>query len=34
MYDTAKEITLNLVYMVEKYGFVPTGARSYYTNRR
>ncbi|OEL32401.1 putative trehalase [Dichanthelium oligosanthes] len=34
MYDTAKDIVLNLVYMVEKYGFVLNGARSYYTNRR
>ncbi|TVU31968.1 hypothetical protein EJB05_23684 [Eragrostis curvula] len=33
MYDTAKEVTLNLVYLVEKYGFVLNGARSYYTNR-
>ncbi|KAL6906457.1 hypothetical protein ACP4OV_004058 [Aristida adscensionis] len=33
MYDTAKEIVLNLVYLVEKYGFVLNGARSYYTNR-
>jgi hypothetical protein len=34
MYDTAKAIVLNLVYMLEKYGFVPNGARSYYINRR
>ncbi|KAF0930483.1 hypothetical protein E2562_032907 [Oryza meyeriana var. granulata] len=33
MYETAKDVTLNLVYLVEKYGFVPNGARSYYTNR-
>lgn len=33
MYDTAKDIVLNLVYLVEKYGFVLNGARSYYTNR-
>ncbi|KAG8084107.1 hypothetical protein GUJ93_ZPchr0010g8488 [Zizania palustris] len=33
MYDTAKDITLNLVYFAEKYGFVLNGARSYYTNR-
>ncbi|XP_066389780.1 probable trehalase [Miscanthus floridulus] len=33
MYDTAKTIVLNLVYMLEKYGFVPNGARSYYINR-
>jgi alpha,alpha-trehalase len=34
MYDTAKAIVLNLVYLLEKYGFVPNGARSYYINRR
>ena len=34
MYDTAKDIVLNLVYLVEEYGFVLNGARSYYTNRR
>uniref|UniRef100_A0A0D9XLM9 Trehalase n=1 Tax=Leersia perrieri TaxID=77586 RepID=A0A0D9XLM9_9ORYZ len=33
MYETAKDIALNLVYLVEKYGFVLNGARSYYTNR-
>ncbi|KAM0914025.1 hypothetical protein ACQ4PT_011740 [Festuca glaucescens] len=33
MYDTAKDIVLNLVYLVEEYGFVLNGARSYYTNR-
>lgn len=33
MYDTAKDIVLNLVFLVEKYGFVLNGARSYYTNR-
>ncbi|KAL6642811.1 hypothetical protein ACP70R_020992 [Stipagrostis hirtigluma subsp. patula] len=33
MHDTAKEIVLNLVHLVEKYGFVLNGARSYYTNR-
>ncbi|XP_062205881.1 probable trehalase [Phragmites australis] len=33
MFNTAKEIVLNLVYLVEKYGFVLNGARSYYTNR-
>ncbi|TKV95334.1 hypothetical protein SEVIR_9G356700v4 [Setaria viridis] len=33
MFETAKDIALNLVYMVEKYGFVLNGARSYYTNR-
>ncbi|XP_015697248.2 alpha-N-acetylglucosaminidase-like [Oryza brachyantha] len=34
MYETAKDITLNLVYLVEKYGFVLNRARSYYTDRR
>ncbi|KAL6840747.1 hypothetical protein ACP4OV_029611 [Aristida adscensionis] len=34
MYDTAREVVLNLLYLVEKYGFVLNGARSYYTNRR
>uniref|UniRef100_A0A0A9B0I3 Trehalase n=1 Tax=Arundo donax TaxID=35708 RepID=A0A0A9B0I3_ARUDO len=33
MYDTAREVVLNLVYLVERYGFVLNGARSYYTNR-
>ncbi|WVZ57415.1 hypothetical protein U9M48_007802 [Paspalum notatum var. saurae] len=33
MYETAKDIVLNLVELVGKYGFVPNGARSYYTNR-
>ncbi|KAM3402747.1 hypothetical protein ACQJBY_006515 [Aegilops geniculata] len=33
MYDTAKDIVLNLLYLVEEYGFVLNGARSYYTNR-
>ncbi|TVT97637.1 hypothetical protein EJB05_57087, partial [Eragrostis curvula] len=33
MYDTAKGIARNLVYLVEKYSFVLNGARSYYTNR-
>ncbi|KAM0898693.1 hypothetical protein ACQ4PT_021761 [Festuca glaucescens] len=33
MYETAKDIVLNLVYLVEEYGFVLNGARSYYTNR-
>ncbi|KAJ1274404.1 hypothetical protein BS78_05G059100 [Paspalum vaginatum] len=33
MYDTAKDIVLNLVDLLGKYGFVPNGARSYYTNR-
>ncbi|KAL9242946.1 hypothetical protein vseg_016900 [Gypsophila vaccaria] len=33
MHDTAKAIVTNLIYFVEKYGFVLNGARSYYTNR-
>lgn len=33
MYDTTNDIiVLNLVDIVEKYGFVLNGARSYYTN--
>jgi len=34
MYETAKEVVVNLLYLVERYGFVLNGARSYYTNRR
>ncbi|XP_074315976.1 putative trehalase isoform X2 [Silene latifolia] len=33
MHHTAKAIVTNLIYFVEKYGFVLNGARSYYTNR-
>ncbi|KAK9668429.1 hypothetical protein RND81_13G060200 [Saponaria officinalis] len=33
MHETAKAIVTNLIYFVEKYGFVLNGARSYYTNR-
>ncbi|CAN6484843.1 unnamed protein product [Victoria cruziana] len=33
MHRTAKSIVRNLVSMIEKYGFVLNGARSYYTNR-
>ncbi|KAF3777237.1 putative trehalase [Nymphaea thermarum] len=33
MHQTAKSIVRNLVSMIEKYGFVLNGARSYYTNR-
>ncbi|XP_066393856.1 probable trehalase isoform X1 [Miscanthus floridulus] len=33
MYETGKEVVLNLLSLVEKYGFVLNGARSYYTNR-
>ncbi|GAB4834614.1 hypothetical protein Ancab_032877 [Ancistrocladus abbreviatus] len=33
MYDTAKAIVTNHISLVEKYGFVPNGARAYYTNR-
>lgn len=33
MHETAKEIASNLLYLVMTYGFVPNGARSYYTNR-
>jgi len=31
--DTAKGMIKNMLYMVEKYGFVPNGARIYYLNR-
>lgn len=33
MYETAKGIVFNLVYLLEKYGHVLNGARAYYTNR-
>ncbi|GAB2300252.1 hypothetical protein Dimus_034288 [Dionaea muscipula] len=33
LYDTAKAMVTNLVSMIEEYGFVPNGARAYYTNR-
>ncbi|GMH09312.1 hypothetical protein Nepgr_011153 [Nepenthes gracilis] len=33
MYDSAKAIVINLISLVEEYGFVLNGARSYYTNR-
>ncbi|KAJ7555262.1 hypothetical protein O6H91_05G029100 [Diphasiastrum complanatum] len=33
MFDTAKGIVQNLLSLVEAYGFVPNGARTYYTNR-
>ncbi|CAL5013388.1 unnamed protein product [Urochloa decumbens] len=33
MYYSAKDTVLNLVHLVQKYGFVPNGARSYYINR-
>lgn len=33
MYETAKAIVTNLIYLVEKHGFVINGARAYYTNR-
>ncbi|KAL6005633.1 hypothetical protein ACLOJK_006203 [Asimina triloba] len=34
MYKTAKAIASNLISLIEEYGFVLNGARSYYTNRR
>ncbi|CAN0840876.1 TRE1 [Linum grandiflorum] len=33
MYDTAKSIVTNLIYLLDTYGHVLNGARSYYTNR-
>ncbi|KFD68987.1 hypothetical protein M514_06676 [Trichuris suis] len=33
MYNTAKDMILNLVSMVERFGFVPNGGRIYYLNR-
>lgn len=34
MYKTATDIVMNLIHMIEEYGFVLNGARAYYTNRR
>jgi alpha,alpha-trehalase len=33
MYETAKAIVTNLIYLIEEYGYVLNGARAYYTNR-
>ncbi|KAJ7952181.1 Trehalase [Quillaja saponaria] len=33
MYETAKAIVTNLVFLIEEYGYVLNGARAYYTNR-
>lgn len=33
MKETAKEIIENLLYLVEKYGYVPNGSRKYYLGR-
>ncbi|CAM8881934.1 unnamed protein product [Rhodiola kirilowii] len=33
MYETAKAIAVNLIYLIDHYGFVLNGARAYYTNR-
>eukprot|EP00511_Aplanochytrium_stocchinoi_P003493 CAMPEP_0204830154 /NCGR_PEP_ID=MMETSP1346-20131115/8364_1 /ASSEMBLY_ACC=CAM_ASM_000771 /TAXON_ID=215587 /ORGANISM="Aplanochytrium stocchinoi, Strain GSBS06" /LENGTH=702 /DNA_ID=CAMNT_0051960299 /DNA_START=805 /DNA_END=2913 /DNA_ORIENTATION=- len=33
MYQTAKGMVQNLLSLVDKYGFVPNGSRSYYLNR-
>ncbi|XP_042948876.1 probable trehalase [Carya illinoinensis] len=33
MYETAKAIVTNLIHLIEEYGHVLNGARSYYTNR-
>lgn len=34
MYETAKGIVLNLIDLIDTYGYVLNGARAYYTNRR
>lgn len=34
MYETAKGIVINLISMIDEYGYVLNGARAYYTNRR
>ncbi|KFD52483.1 hypothetical protein M514_06680 [Trichuris suis] len=33
MYSTAKDVIINLVAMVDRYGFVPNGGRIYYLDR-
>ncbi|KAL9271179.1 putative trehalase [Drosera capensis] len=33
LYSTAKSIVINLISLIEEYGFVLNGARQYYTNR-
>ncbi|XP_061361632.1 trehalase-like [Gastrolobium bilobum] len=33
MYKTATGIVINLISLIEEYGFMPNGARVYYTNR-
>ncbi|XP_073133142.1 trehalase [Henckelia pumila] len=33
MNDTARGIIYNLISLIEEYGYVPNGARAYYTNR-
>ncbi|KAL8218150.1 hypothetical protein R6Q57_021523 [Mikania cordata] len=33
MYETAKGIVLNLIDLIDTYGYVLNGARAYYTNR-
>lgn len=34
MHETAKSIVMNLISLIERYGYVLNGARYYYTNRR
>ncbi|KAF4389464.1 hypothetical protein G4B88_006523 [Cannabis sativa] len=34
MYETAKAIVNNLIFLIEEHGYVLNGARAYYTNRR
>ncbi|XP_031389187.1 probable trehalase isoform X2 [Punica granatum] len=33
MYETAKAVVKNLIYLANRYGYVLNGARAYYTNR-
>jgi neutral trehalase len=33
MFDTAKTILENQIYLIENYGFIPNGSRVYYLNR-
>lgn len=34
MYDTAKAVVNNLIWLVDAYGHVLNGARAYYADRR
>jgi alpha,alpha-trehalase len=33
MFETSKEIILNQMLMIQKYGYIPNGSRVYYLNR-